>query len=263
MNTTLSAFLTSLTVLIMVSSNLFKGILLTNIDFCFVFGLFYDIFECSIYYSYSLQAFYRLIRINYYTNRSLLSLKLYQMLIIIQWLIIILLLFPTILLKWYIRLPTENYCLIPYTNIIGSIYLIIILYSIPLLTIILIYILITKYIRTTRIIRINERQRNLRDLTILKRIIITVSILIILRFPTIIFILFGLINGYLYKLTYTIVGLVTSLCLIFISIIIILMTNQFKKEIFKYFNSNNNQIHPTNNNQTHPTTNQRLSIRDN
>jgi hypothetical protein len=118
---------------------------------------------------------------------------------------------PTIFLKWYIILPGENYCLVPYRNITGSIYLIIVLYSIPLFSIILVYILITKYIHSTTMIRIRERTRNLRDLTVMKRIIACVLMLILLRFPTIIFILFGVFNGYLYFLTYPIVGLLLQL----------------------------------------------------
>jgi hypothetical protein len=246
MNTCLAAFLTSITVITMVSSNIFNGFLLFNMNFCYVWGLFYDILECSIYYSYSLQAFYRLFRVIYYKKKFLASLKLYKMLIFCQWFFSIILILITLFLKWYIHLPTEKYCLIPYTNLIGSIYLIVILYSIPLLTIIIIYILITKHIRSsssTTIIRIRERERNLRDLTVIKRIILSVFMLIILRFPTIIFILFGVINGYLYSLTYAIVGFVTAICLILIGLITISSTNQFKNHLFRYFN---HQIHPLN-----------------
>jgi hypothetical protein len=247
MNTCLAAFLTSLCVITMVSSNLFHGFLLIDINFCYIFGLCYDIFECSIYYSYSLQSFYRLIRVIYYRKRTFLSYNLYRILIIIEWFIAIGLLIPTIFLKWYIILPGENYCLVPYRNITGSIYLIIVLYSIPLFSIILVYILITKYIHSTTMIRIRERTRNLRDLTVMKRIIACVLMLILLRFPTIIFILFGVFNGYLYFLTYPIVGLVTAICLILISLIILTITNKFKKQLFKFFNKTNNQINPATN----------------
>jgi hypothetical protein len=246
MNTCLAAFSTSITVITMVSSNLFNGFLLFNMNFCYVWGLFYDIFECSIYYSYCLQAFYRLFRVIYYKKKFLASFKLYKMLILFQWFLSIILILITLFLKWYIHLPGEKYCLIPYTNLTGSIYLIVILYSIPLITIIIIYILITKHIRSstsTTIIRIRERERNLRDLTVIKRIILSVCMLIILRFPTIIFILFGVINGYLYSLTYAIVGFVTAICLVLIGLIVISSTNQFKNYLFRYFN---HQIHPLN-----------------
>ncbi|CAF1125964.1 unnamed protein product [Adineta steineri] len=247
LNTCFSAFLTSLIIIIMISSNLFHKLRLIHINICSICGLLYDIFECSIYYSYCLNAFYRLIRVIYYNKRSLLSYNLYKLLILIQWLLIILLILPTYFLKWYIHLPTEKHCLIPYTNIIGSIYLILFLYLIPLLTIIIIYVLITNHIRSPTIIRIQERQRNLRDLTAIKRIIVCVLMLIILRFPTIIFVIFDLINGDLNYLTCPIAGFVTAICLILIGILTILATKKIKKNLLKHLNYPSTQIHPTHN----------------
>ncbi|CAF0784545.1 unnamed protein product [Adineta ricciae] len=244
MNTCLAGFLTSSCVLAMVSSNVFKPFLLRNIDFCYIFGLFYDIFECAIYYSYCLQSFYRLCRIIYYKVRFLLSWRFYRVLILIQWFITIILLLPTLFLKWYIHLPGESYCLIPYDNLIGSFYLILVLYSIPLITMIVIYIWITRYIRTRTNIRATEKQRNLRDFTAIKRIIVCVLILISLRFPTIAFIFYGIGNGYLFIWTYAIVGLVTATCLIFIALMSISMTNKFKKLVSSFFIGTNNQVQP-------------------
>jgi len=160
------------------------------------------------------------------------------------------LILPSIYLKWYILIEGENYCLVPYTYITGSVYLLTVLYSIPLFSIILVYILITKYIRSTTMIRIRERARNLRDLTVIKRIILCVLMLVLLRFPAIIFIVFGVFRGSLFFLTYPIVLLVTAICLMFIGLITIKITHKFRKQFFKIFNQNNNQIHPTTNRPT-------------
>ncbi|CAF1213880.1 unnamed protein product [Adineta steineri] len=111
----------------------------------------------------------------------------------------------------------------------------------------MIYILITRHIRSPTIIRIQERQRNLRDLTAIKRIIVCVLMLVILRFPQIIFIIFGLIYGHLYYLTHPIVGSVTAICLILIGILTILATNKIKKHFLKHLNHPSTQIHPTRN----------------
>ncbi|CAF0745894.1 unnamed protein product [Adineta steineri] len=247
LNTCFSAFLTSLIVIIMISSNLFYEFLLIDLNICYICGLLYDIFECSIYYSFCLRAFYRLVRVIYFNKRILSSYNLYKILVLTQWLLTISLILPIYFLKWYTYLPTENYCLIPYTNIFGSVYLIMFLYSIPLVTIIIIYILITHHIRSPTIIRIQERRRNLRDLTVIKRIIICVLMLVILRFPTIIFIIAGLINGDLFFLTYPIVGFVTTTCLILIGLSTILGTNKIKRNLLKYLNHPSTQIHPTQN----------------
>ncbi|CAF3995508.1 unnamed protein product [Adineta steineri] len=72
-------------------------------------------------------------------------------------------------------------------------------------------------------------------------------LLIILRFPTIIFIIFGLIYGDLNYLTHPIVGSVTAICLILIGLLSILATNKIKKNFLKHLNYPSTQIHPTQN----------------
>jgi hypothetical protein len=96
-------------------------------------------------------------------------------------------------------------------------------------------------------IRLAQRTKNLRDIAVMKRIILCVLMLILLRFPAIIFIIFGVFNGSLFFLTYPILGLVTSICLTFIGLITIAITNKFKKQVFKIFNHVNTQIYPTTN----------------
>lgn len=235
-NTCLAALLTCIAECIMTTSNLTTGFLQYNIQVCYGTGLLYDIFECLIYHSFCLQAFFRLCRVVFYKKKYLLLYSLYIILTIIQWLFTISLLLPTIFVNWYIHLPTEMYCLVPYTNIGASTYLIIVLYLLPLTAITLAYAKITHFIRvTTRsptmIIATKQRQRNLRDLTVIKRIVFIVLILAVLRCPTIIFIIYGIIKGQLYPLTYAIVSIITSACLIIIGLITIYITPQLKKVI--------------------------------
>lgn len=247
-NTCLAALLTCLTVAVMISSNLFTGFLLVDMKFCFGWGLFYDIFECSIYHSYCLQAFYRLCRVVFYKKKFLLSYNLYLILIFVQWSWIFVLLIPPVFVNWYARLPTENYCLVPYTYIVAEVYHILVLYLVPLLCIGVTYFSITSFMRRTNrastlVIAAVQRQRNQRDLTVIKRIIMLVSILVTLRFPTIIFLIHGLISGGLYPLTYGVVGVITSVCLIFIGLITIYITTQLRKQwndFFFFFQGNNN-----------------------
>ncbi|CAF0830326.1 unnamed protein product [Rotaria sp. Silwood1] len=245
--TCLVTLLTCFTMIVMTSSNLFTGFLIYNMKFCFAWGLFYDIFECAIYYSYCLQAIYRLCRIVFYTKKFLASSSLYFILIICQWLLILAFLVPPVFVDWYARLPTEKYCLIPYTYVIAEVYHILILYLIPLICIGIIYIWITTFMRrTTRastiIIAVIQRQRNQRDLTVIKRIIMLIGVLILLRFPTIIFMVYAIIVGRLYPLTYGIVGVITSTCLIFIGVATIYTTPPLRKLIHNHFLHYNNQV---------------------
>jgi hypothetical protein len=245
-NTLASAFLTCVTSCVMISSDLFTGFLTYNMTFCFAWGLFYDMFECSIYFSYCLQGFYRLCRVVFYKKRFLLSHSLYVILIICQWLFTLVLLLPPVFINWYTRLPTDKFCLIPYTYLGPEIYHIIILYLIPLVSLATVYIWITSYMRgisqtSGLVVAVVQRQRNQRDLTVIKRIIMMMSILIVLRFPTIVFMIYAAITGSLYPSTYGIVGIITSVCLILIGIITIYITPQLRKRVLVFFGQYNNQ----------------------
>lgn len=248
--TSICAFLVCLTAFVMVTSNLFSGFLLVNMTFCYIWGLFYDIFECSVYYSYCLQAIYRLCRIIFYRKRYLLSYRLYSFLILAQCLLVLIVLLPPIFVNWYARLPTENYCLIPYTYLGPEIYHILLLYAVPLICLAIVYIWITRYMRsvtrTTTLsnIGVNQRIRNQRDFTVIKRILVLISILIILRFPTIIFMTHAAIVGSLYSLAYPIVGIITSVCLILIGIITLNITTQLRNEMMSIVNQKLNHVQP-------------------
>jgi hypothetical protein len=246
-NTCLAALLTCITICIMITSNLSTGFLTYNFCFCVIWGLLYDIFECLIYHSYYLQAFYRLCRVVFYKKKVLLSYSLYIILVFGQWLITIIILLPPVFLNWYTKLPTEQYCLVPYTDLIAEVYHIVILYAIPLLSIAIAYLWIAKYIRTssrtsTMVLGTQKRRQNQRDLTVTKRIIILVSLLIALRFPTIIFMIYAISVGHLYPLTFGIVGLITSSCLIFIGLITIYITPELRKNFFVCLENHHNQV---------------------
>ncbi|CAF1390821.1 unnamed protein product [Rotaria sordida] len=229
--------------------------------FCYAMGLFYDIFECAMYYSYCIQGFYRLCRIVFYKKKYLVAQSLYIGLIIGQWILVFGLLLPPILMQWYIRLPTERYCLIPYTNIAAEIYHIMFLYIIPVLCIGISYGWITIFMRqksqTSLVVAaVNRRHRNERDLVIIKRIILLVFILVLLRFPTIGLMIYGVMAQDLYPLTYGIIGIFTAVCLGSIGISTIYVTPQLRKQFLNTFIHLRNRIHigQTPMNQTGPTT---------
>jgi hypothetical protein len=182
-----------------------------------------------------------------------------MMLIIGQWSITILILLPPICLSWYVRLPTDEYCLVPYTNLLAESYHIVMIYMIPLVFITTVYIWITTFIRYSSpalSIRLaaNQRQRNLRDLTVIKRIIILISVLVALRFPTVIFMIYAVTVGHLYRFTFSIVGLITSVCMIFIGLMMIYITPQLRKNHFFFSIYRDNRVY------TLQTFQQRLTV---
>ncbi|UJR09007.1 hypothetical protein I4U23_013255 [Adineta vaga] len=247
-NTSFAALLTCLAVSIMIISNLSNGFLTFNFNFCCICGLIYDVCQCSIYHSYYLQAFYRLCRVVFYKKKSLLSFSLFLTLIIGQWSLTIVALLPPIFLGWYVHLSTEQYCLVPYTNLGAELYHIIILYMIPIVCITITYVWITSFIRessrhSTTMLAINQHQRNLRDLTVIKRIVVLISILIALRGPTVVFMIYASIVGHLYPLTFGIVGLITSVCMIFMGIMLIHITPKLRNNRFASMVYHDNRIH--------------------
>ena len=247
-NTCLAALLTCLTSLVMTSSNLSNGFLLVNLEFCQVWGLLYDIAHCSIYHSYYLQAFYRLCRVVFHKKRSLQFFSLYLGLIVGQWGLAILILLPPIFLHWYVKISTEKFCLVPYTDLAAEMYHIAILYAIPMICIVTIYIWITTFIRqssrlTVQTLTTHQRRRNLRDHTIIKRIIMMVSTLVVLRFPTVVFMIYAVIVGHLYPFTFAIVGVITSFCLILIGLITFHITPKLRDQLLLLLNCAGNRVH--------------------
>lgn len=245
-NTCAGALLTCTTMCIMIASDLTTGFLIRSLGFCYAWGLIYDISQCSIYFSYCLQAMYRLFRVVFYQRKPLISYSLYFSLIVAQWLLIVALLLPPIPFKWYVPLPTEKYCLIPYTDVKAEVYHIAILYIIPLLCISTIYVWIIVFIYYSSrasivVLAAVQRQRNLRDLIIVKRIAILVLTLIFLRFPTVIFMIYGITAGHLHPLTYSLVGLITSACLILIGLMTVYITPPLRKIVLAFFIRHPNQ----------------------
>mgnify|MGYP001100918783 CR=1 FL=1 len=242
-NTCFAAFLACLTVCFMAISNFTNGFLIYSYDFCIFWGLLYDIFVCSIYHSYYLQAFYRLCRVVFYKKKFLLNHRLFIILILGQWFIAILILLPPIIFHWYQMLANEYYCLVPYTNYVAETYHISAIYLMPIVFIVVAYVWIANFIRstsrtTTTLLGAHQRQRNQRDLTVIKRIATLISILVALRFPTIIFMIAAHIQGYLYVYTFGIVGLITSLCMIIIGCMMIYITPQLRNYFLNFISRN-------------------------
>ncbi|CAF4646180.1 unnamed protein product [Rotaria socialis] len=143
----------------------------------------------------------------------------------------------------------EKYCLIPYTAVVAEAYHILILYCIPLIGIGATYTRITIFMRrasqtSTLVLAAIQRQRNHTDLTVMKRIIMLVSVLVVLRFPTIVIMTHGSIVGHMYPLAHKIVGIITSMCLIFIGISTIYTTPQLRKQMLNPVCNRNNQVRP-------------------
>ncbi|CAF1021629.1 unnamed protein product [Adineta steineri] len=150
-----------------------------------------------LYMSFLNQAFYRLIRIVYSQNRRFQSVKLYAILpfleIIILTCILLCVLIP---LNGVTYLPNDHFCYPTFTNIPGVVSTGVVAYVCPFSCILFIYTRITRFIHQQgNIPTLIIKQRQSRDLLVIRRILIIVSLLLILAIPGMTLILMFIITG--------------------------------------------------------------------
>ncbi|CAF1274004.1 unnamed protein product [Adineta steineri] len=175
---------------------------------CIFSGYLALILFCMLYWNFLNQAFYRLVRIVYSQHRWFRSLKLYVILPMIEIIILIPILLSVLLpLNGVTYLPNDYFCCPSFTNIPGVLWAAFVGYMCPLCCILFIYMYITRFIHQqgnmqTLIIK----QRQSRDLIIIRRILIIVNLLLSLGMPsgvlTFMFIITGKENPLLARIAY-------------------------------------------------------------
>ena len=203
-------------------------------------------FVCAVYDSYALQAAYRLCRVVYYRRKSLHSFPMYSLLVPVQTFVSILSISPVLFHGDVIYLPSEYYCQTPFTNILAINYIAIRLLLMPILFIVIAYIYILRHIRRSNssaaAVTDNSHRRskqNKRDLTVVKRLLIMLSSLVILGLPSVVFLIILMFTGYLIPVTYRIGWLTVSFTLLFLACMLIRLTIPLKKTVKQLFKGNN------------------------
>ncbi|CAF4194569.1 unnamed protein product, partial [Adineta steineri] len=183
-----------------------------------------------LYMTFVNQAFYRLIRIVYSQNRWFQSLKLYIMLPIIEIIVVTsILLCVLIPLNGVTYFPNDYFCYPIYTNIPGILSAAVVAYIGPFCCILFIYIYITRFIHQQGNIQtLVIKQRQVRDLLIIRRILIIVSFLLILGIPAMTLIFMFIITGEEYPLLGRIVFLPVSVSEAGLSIALLFCIPQLK-----------------------------------
>ncbi|CAF1206519.1 unnamed protein product [Adineta steineri] len=166
-------------------------------SWCIFSGYLASVMLGMLYMTFVNQAFYRLIRIAYFQNGRFQSLKLYIMLPIIEILMLTSIsLCVFIPLNEMIYLPNDYFCTISFTNIPGVLSSAFVVYMCPFCCLLFIYIHITRFIHqqgNTQTLVIKQRQ--VRDLLIIRRILIIVSLLLILGMPGFVLVIMFIITG--------------------------------------------------------------------
>jgi hypothetical protein len=175
----------------------------------------------------------------YSTHRWLQDFRLYIIIPPIEFIFICALLSPHIFWHDIIYLPHEHYCYVPYTNIRGILWVILNAYGNPLLILLFIYLRITIFLRRQSINQaIIIKQRQERDLLVIRRILIIVGLLLTLGIPAVVLLVMLLITGEENQLYFRIEWLAVSLSMIGLSLVLVFFTPQLKNIILKKFQRN-------------------------
>ncbi len=243
LNTYFNLLLVCSIMLVTYSYNL-RGNLDSSISFggrwCQIRTYFAYVSFCALYYSFVLQAVFRLFRIIFYKRKILQSFGIFLIGIILQWIVSFLCILPNLLLDDFQYLPWDYNCWIAFQNIRGLIMVTVFIYNNPLTIIFTIYIQIIRYTRRSTHIREIRQHANKRDLIILKRIVILVFIIVGIGLPTVAVVLIYIITKYFIPFAYYIQGLSISFGVLVASVSLIFVTPQIQ-EIFK---QNQAQVHP-------------------
>ncbi|CAF3984499.1 unnamed protein product [Adineta steineri] len=205
-----------------------------------ILGYLASVMLGMLYMTFVNQAFYRLIRIVYSQNRWFQSLKLYIILPFIEIIIITpILLCILIPLNGVTYLPNDYFCNTTFTNIPGILSTAVVVYICPFCCIVFIYIHITRFIHQQGNIQtLVIKQRQSRDLLIIRRILIIVSLLLILGIPAMTLIFMFIITGEEYPLLARIAFLPVGVSQMGLSIALLFCIPQLKNIVLNLRKTN-------------------------
>ena len=193
---------------------------------------FVHVLLCALYYSFVLQATFRLLRIVFYRQQILQSVPVFVLAAILQWTLSVLFTLSSLLLNDFQYLPKEYNCWIDFENLRGLLILMFVIYGLSTSIILSMYVYIIRYVQQTRPIHQRQHLSNKRDVTILRRIVILVTIIVGLGFPTVAVILVRAICKFAVPFDYHIQGVSLSIGAFIASISLVFLTPRIR-EIFR------------------------------
>jgi hypothetical protein len=211
-----------------------------NTKWCLWRGFLIHGVLCVLYDSYILQAIYRLCRVVFYRYKCLHTFSLYCFIIFIESLFGIISISLVFIRGHVIYLSTEYYCQTPFTNIPAIMYVAFRIFFLPILVIAIIYMCLLNHVRqknfSSNICR-RRSKHNRRNLIVIRRILLMLTILILLGLPSIIFLIIFIFTGYLIPITYRVGWLSVSFSLVFLAYMLIKLTRPLRKTARKFFRS--------------------------
>ena len=149
------------------------------------------------------------------------------------------LLSPVVVWHDIVYLPTEYYCIIEHTNIRGALWVMCVCYIVPLTGLLLIHIRISIFLRQQSVtLAAVIKQKQQRDLVVMRRIFINVSVLWIVGLPASVIALVGLFTRNAYPFGRRITFITLEMAFAIMSIQMIIMTPQLKRLIIRRWQVN-------------------------
>ena len=196
---------------------------------------------CAFYYSFVLQASFRLVRVVFYQRKDLQSRSVLLAGVVLQWLLAFALTLINLVSYGYTYVPEEYKCWVSFDNFRGLLLGLLFTYSIPLLLIAVIYIRILRYIRQSN--HLQQRQEaNKRDVLVLQRVVVLLTFTVAIGLPTVIILFVYIINRYLIPHAYDIQSLGLGIAFFVSAICFTLITPELKA----IWNRNPQGIRPIN-----------------
>jgi hypothetical protein len=199
---------------------------------------------CSLQsYSYLLQAIYRYVVVVYPTRLTFQSARFQILLICLTWICGIIYPIPIVFTDQIKYFADSQICQLPLRLSFLTIFNVSYVYMIPMTGIIFIYFHTVRYVKrmSKRVTPINTLSRAQRELKMIYRIVILVSILLVLGLPYTIFVFMGLFNRaptYDFRIAYTFI----DVSLVFVMIALFQFTDPVKTSLMKKINWRPNVI---------------------
>ena len=184
-----------------------------------------------LYYSYLLQAIFRFFRVVLFNHRYLQTSRCIFLLTVLQWLISFLSTVPLLVLHHFQYLPLYFYCEILLSDNQGILLVSMLGYEPPMIGIGLIYVYIIHYMKKSKSHSVlqNRERSNRRDITVLRRILILIGLLVTLAFPTSVLWMIYLCTGYVHPLGYHIGWSTFSLSISILPVLSMFLTPQLRE----------------------------------
>ncbi len=195
---------------------------------CRLLNCLMSMFASGIYGSCFLQSLFRYCRVMKPHQSLYRKFSFHCRLIILHWILIIILSIPI----WFrsVYLSSENFCLNRFTDTYSSIYISITSVVIPVSLIIIVYVKLVLYIKNNWQSRKRWRRMK-RDISVIKRIILLVFVLLNVSTAAIILWLLMFIQQYLHPLSYRILCFIIGISMPICSITLLIVSPQLRRSL--------------------------------